>query len=80
MLIEDTVAQQKPQRPIKYRPDTFERANWRVNDFLAWFGIGRTKFYELVKSGDIKIIKCGRTTLVSHSEATAYQHRLEGGA
>ena len=66
-------------REIKYKPKSFERANWRVNDFLAWFGVGRTKFYELVKSGEIKTIKCGRTTLVTHSEAVAYQHRLEGG-
>jgi excisionase family DNA binding protein len=67
-------------RQIKHRPETFERANWRVNDFLASFGIGRTKFYELVKSGKIKTVKCGRTTLIPHGEALAYQERLEGGA
>ena len=64
-------------RQIKHKPESFERVNWRVNDFLAWYGIGRTKFYELVKSGDIKIVKCGATTLVPHSEAVAYQRRLE---
>lgn len=67
----------KPRGPIKHTPNSFERVNWRVNDFLAWFGIGRTKFYELVKSGDINIIKCGTTTLISHTEAMAYQLRLE---
>ena len=68
------------QKPIKYKPSSFERANWRVNDFLAHFAIGRTKFYELVKDGEIKTVKCGRTTLIPHSEAIAYQARLESGA
>ena len=67
----------QPPRQIKCKPESFERVNWRVNDFLAWHGIGRTKFYELVKSGDIKTIKCGATTLIPHSEAVAYQRQLE---
>ena len=66
--------------PIKHKPESFERVNWRVNDFLAWFGVGRTKFYEQVKSGEIKTIKCGKTTLITHTEAVAYQQRLEGAA
>ena len=70
----------KQQKTIKHTPRSFERANWRVNDFLAYFAIGRTKFYELVKAGDVKIVKCGRTTLIPHSEAIAYQARLESGS
>ncbi len=75
----DQSADQPKRKLIRHKPETFERVNWRVNDFLAWHGIGRTKFYELVKSGDIKIIKCGKTTLITHAEAVAYQQRLEGG-
>lgn len=58
----------KQQKPIKHTPRSFERANWRVNDFLAYFAIGRTKFYERVKAGDVKIVKCDRTTLIPHSD------------
>jgi len=68
---------EKPPKAIKHTPTSFERANWRVNDFLTWFAIGRSKFYELVNSGEIKVVKCGSTTLIPHREALAFQERLE---
>ncbi len=52
--------------------------NWRINEFCAVFGIGRTKFYDLVKKGEIRTVKLGSTTLIPSSEAIAYQERLEG--
>tara|TARA_B100000674_G_C37452392_1_gene738885 strand:+ start:78 stop:311 length:234 start_codon:yes stop_codon:yes gene_type:complete len=56
------------------------RVNYRVSDFLDEFGIGRTKFYALVKVGDIRIVKCGRRTLIPMSAAIEFQARLESGA
>ena len=55
------------------------RVNWRVNDFCAEFGIGRTKFYELVNAGEIKIVKLGTRTLIPASAAQAFQEALEDG-
>ncbi|MGB0683777.1 MAG: helix-turn-helix transcriptional regulator [Magnetovibrionaceae bacterium] len=54
------------------------RINWRVDDFCQAHGIGRTTFYELVKKGEIKTIKVGSRTLVSASEAEAWQSRIGG--
>lgn len=55
------------------------KTNWRVAEFCRAFGIGRTKFYELVKAGHIKIAKCGRRTLISEAEAKRFQAALEAG-
>ena len=52
-----------------------DRVNWRVNDFCRAHGIGRTLFYDEVKRGEIKLIKIGKRTLVSDSEAKAWQER-----
>ena len=52
-----------------------DRVNWRVDDFCRAHGIGRTLFYDEVKRGEIKIIKIGKRTLVSDSEAQAWQER-----
>ncbi len=51
------------------------RVNWRVDDFCRAHGIGRTLFYDEVKRGEIKLIKIGKRTLVSDSEAKAWQER-----
>jgi len=55
------------------------RVNYRVSDFLDEFGIGRTKFYALVKAGEIRIVRCGRRTLIPMSAAIEFQARLESG-
>lgn len=36
----------------------------RVPAALRMLGLGRSKFYELLKQGEIETIKVGRTTLV----------------
>lgn len=39
--------------------------HYRVNDYCAMHGIGRSKFYELVRAGQLRIVKLGvRKTLV----------------
>ena len=50
--------------PVSYRP-----VNWRINDFCEAHGMGRTKFYDLVAAGKIKLIKFGNKSLVTDKEA-----------
>ena len=42
---------------------------YRVNDFLKAIGLGRTKFYALVKQGKIRTVVLGGRRLVPRSEA-----------
>ena len=56
-------------------PHFNQRVNWRVDNFCRAHGIGRSKFYEEVKCGEICIIKIGKRTLVPDSEAKAWQER-----
>jgi excisionase family DNA binding protein len=39
-------------------------------------GIGRSKFYELVESGDLHVVKIGRRALVPHDELVRYVDHL----
>lgn len=55
------------------------RINWRVNDFCQAHGIGRTSFYEEVKSGALKVFKLGSTTLVADAVAKSWQARKVSG-
>lgn len=61
-------------------PDTlplpFEPLTVRIPVAMQLVGIGRSKFYELIASGDIETIKIGRCTLIP----TASLHRLIGQA
>ena len=41
---------------------------YRVPDACAVLGIGRTSLYELVKSGELKMIRIAGRTLVPRSE------------
>ncbi len=55
------------------------RLNWRIKDFCEASGIGKTKFYVLVKSGKIHLVKCGRISLVPDAEVQRFQAALEAG-
>jgi excisionase family DNA binding protein len=61
-------------------PDTlplpFEPLTVRIPVAMQLVGIGRSKFYELIASGDIETIKIGRCTLIP----TASLRRLIGQA
>jgi hypothetical protein len=41
-----------------------ERAGYREADWCAEAGIGRTKMWELVKSGEVKVKRSGRCTII----------------
>ena len=44
----------------------------RVNDAARMIGVGRTKLYELISSGEVETIKIGKATRIT----TASLHRL----
>jgi excisionase family DNA binding protein len=45
-----------------------DRLAYRVADACAALGVGRTSLYELVRSGELKLIKIAGRTLVPRSE------------
>lgn len=49
---------------------------YTVNQFLADFGMGRTRFYELVNSGAIRARKNGNRTIVTGTDAQAWLDTL----
>ncbi len=55
--------------------DDAPRGAFSVSDFCQWAGIGRTAFYEELKTGRLAAKKFGKRTLIPIAEA----HRwLEG--
>jgi excisionase family DNA binding protein len=42
----------------------FEPVSVRIREACRLTGIGRSKFYELVASGDVEVVKIGAMTLV----------------
>jgi excisionase family DNA binding protein len=42
-----------------------------ISDAARAIGIGRTKLYELINTGDLKTLKIGRRTLVSAASIKA---------
>ena len=51
---------------------TVETICVRVNDAARMIGVGRTKLYELISSGELETIKIGKATRIT----TASLHRL----
>lgn len=47
-----------------------------VDETLRRFGIRRTKFYELIRSGEIEAVKMGTRTLVRIESVRAFIDRL----
>jgi len=52
----------------------------RIADACRVTGIGRSKFYELIKAGEIEVIKVGAITLVPMSGIQALLERGRSGA
>lgn len=53
-------------------PQPVEPLCVRVNDAARMIGIGRTKLYELISSGELETVKIGKATRIT----TASLHRL----
>jgi hypothetical protein len=56
------------------------KAAYSVKETLDLLSIGRTKFYELVGQGDLKINKLGTKSLVYVTDIVALLTRLRGAA
>jgi predicted DNA-binding transcriptional regulator AlpA len=52
------------------------KAAYTVSEFLEAFGLGRTKFYELVNAGQLKARKNGTKTVVLAADAQAWLDSL----
>lgn len=47
-----------------------------IGEFCAAVSIGRSRAYEEIAAGRLKIVKCGGRSLISVDEARAWLHRL----
>jgi excisionase family DNA binding protein len=45
-----------------------------------YLGIGRTKYFELIKSGELAAVRIGRRVLTPHAELDAFIERLRTSA
>jgi excisionase family DNA binding protein len=50
--------------PAKKRIAKLDRITVRVPDAVKMLGLGRSKIYQFIGSGEIKVIKIGRATLI----------------
>ena len=49
-----------------------QRAAYSVKEVLVMVGISRTKFYQVVNAGDLKVRKLGNRTLVLATDLQAW--------
>lgn len=56
--------------------DRLDSENVTIGEAVRCFGIGRTKLYELIHSGDIEAFKLGRRTLLRTESVRAFIDRL----
>lgn len=54
-----------------------ENISHSVSEACNIIGIGKTKFYEILKSGEIKFIKIGTRTLIPHAELSSFINQLK---
>lgn len=56
------------------------RLTVRVREACRMTGIGRSKLYELIQTGEIEVIKVGTMTLVPVASLEAFlaSHRMQG--
>ncbi|MGY0834208.1 helix-turn-helix domain-containing protein [Azospirillum argentinense] len=52
------------------------KAAYSVTEVMSLLSLGRTSIYALVKSGDLKVIKCGRRTLFLATDVAAFLGKL----
>jgi hypothetical protein len=69
------VVQHHPNSPSD-RPVVTIGGAMTVSEFCRWASIGRTKAYDLFKTGRITPRKIGSKTVILRSEAEAWLHSL----
>jgi excisionase family DNA binding protein len=57
---------------IAYSNDQFPRLALSIAAAAKALGVGRTRFYQLLKDGEIAAIRCGGRVLVPVSELSAF--------
>ncbi|MEP9358095.1 helix-turn-helix domain-containing protein [Sphingomonas sp. KR3-1] len=65
-----------PDHPESHRRPTIAPITVRIADAVTMLGIGRSRIYELMQSGDIETIKLGRSTLIPVDSLHAMIERL----
>lgn len=55
---------------------TNEKFAYRISEFCRAFGIGRTKAFDEIKAGRLKVRKAGRITLIRTEDAKAWLDAL----
>ena len=53
-----------------------QKGAFSVEEFLHWASIGRTKFYEEVNEGRLKLRKIGRKSVITITDAQAWLDSL----
>jgi excisionase family DNA binding protein len=68
----------RPEIPEGYSPNAWHHAQllMGVSDAMKCLDVGRTKFYELVASGEIELVKIGTASRVVVPSIVAYVERL----
>jgi excisionase family DNA binding protein len=56
--------------------DSAELGAMTVKEFCRKYRIGTTKFYEEIKAGRLRAVKCGTRTLVLNRDSRAWEHNL----
>jgi len=51
-----------------------------INEFLEWSSISRSKFYQEVKEGKLRIRKIGRKSIVTTTDAETWLSNLPDSA
>jgi len=61
------------------RERTLPPLAYRIRDAATALGIGRSTLYELIKDGEIAIVKVGSRTLITATELAGFLDRGAGG-
>lgn len=59
--------------PTKIEPEKGARP---ITEFAVWAGISRTKAFAEAKAGRLRVVKCGRSTLVTQADAEEFLRNL----
>lgn len=55
------------------------RLGYRVHELCAATGLGRTKVYELIGAGQLKVVRIGRCTIVTAESVQSLLESCLGG-
>jgi excisionase family DNA binding protein len=56
------------------------RGAFTVDEFCGWARIGRSKFYQEVQEGRIRLRKIGRKSVITYSDASTWLSNLPDAA